>query len=184
MARQVLASDPSRNGVASRLIPWIDDDVVMQQTRFRFLLAAVGAEQIVEVALLGRGVTCPTAWACIAGEEVNPDLEVTPVDMTATFEHPANDWRPPIKLTWYQGAHGNEAKKMDPYGNGHGAPRADGDAYIDAHRHPGANRQPYAGTAHRYSQRQRFLQVGAGQPPGGPKTRADQWHQPRGSWRR
>ncbi|HUT12536.1 MAG TPA: Gfo/Idh/MocA family oxidoreductase, partial [Thermoguttaceae bacterium] len=53
------------------------------------------------------------------GEEFNPD--VTPVDMTATFEHPANDWRPPIKLTWYQGAHGGARRKMDPYGNGHGA---------------------------------------------------------------
>lgn len=37
------------------------------------------------------------------GEAYNPD--VTPVDLTATFEHPANDWRPAIKVTWYQGAH-------------------------------------------------------------------------------
>jgi len=53
------------------------------------------------------------------GEEFNPD--VTPVDLTLTCEHPANDWRPAIKVTWYQGAHGVERKKMDPHGNGHGA---------------------------------------------------------------
>jgi predicted dehydrogenase len=41
------------------------------------------------------------------GEKFNPD--VTPVDLTATFEHPANNWRPAIKLTWYQGAHKPEA---------------------------------------------------------------------------
>ena len=35
------------------------------------------------------------------GEEYNP--EVTPVEFKATFEHPANDWRPAIKVTWYQG---------------------------------------------------------------------------------
>jgi predicted dehydrogenase len=37
------------------------------------------------------------------GEPFNP--AVTPVDLTATFEHPANAWRPAIRLTWYQGAH-------------------------------------------------------------------------------
>ena len=37
------------------------------------------------------------------GEPFNPD--VAPVDLTATFEHPANAWRPPIRLTWYEGAH-------------------------------------------------------------------------------
>jgi predicted dehydrogenase len=35
------------------------------------------------------------------GEEFNP--EVTPVELKATFEHPANDWRGPINVTWYQG---------------------------------------------------------------------------------
>jgi predicted dehydrogenase len=35
------------------------------------------------------------------GEVYNP--EVTPVEMKARFELPANDWRPPIKVTWYQG---------------------------------------------------------------------------------
>jgi predicted dehydrogenase len=44
----------------------------------------------------------PTS-AVAHGEPFNPD--VAPVDLTATFEHPANDWRPAIKLTWYQGAH-------------------------------------------------------------------------------
>jgi predicted dehydrogenase len=35
------------------------------------------------------------------GEEFNP--EVTPVELKATFEHPANSWRPAIKVFWYQG---------------------------------------------------------------------------------
>ena len=35
------------------------------------------------------------------GEPFN--AEVTPVEMEATFEHPANDWRPAIKVSWYQG---------------------------------------------------------------------------------
>ncbi len=62
--------------------------------------------------------TLPTT-AVAFGSDFNPD--VTPVDMTATFDHPANDWRPPIKLTWYQGAHGKAMKEKDPYKNGHGA---------------------------------------------------------------
>ncbi len=44
----------------------------------------------------------PTS-AVAHGEKFNP--EVTPVDLTSTFELPANDWRAPIGLTWYQGAH-------------------------------------------------------------------------------
>jgi len=36
------------------------------------------------------------------GDPVNSD--VAPSALTATFEHPANDWRPAIKVTWYQGA--------------------------------------------------------------------------------
>lgn len=43
----------------------------------------------------------PTS-AIAHGEAFNPD--VTPVDLTSTFEVPANDWRPPITVTWYQGA--------------------------------------------------------------------------------
>jgi len=35
------------------------------------------------------------------GDKYNPD--VTPVELKATFEHPANDWRGPIKVIWYQG---------------------------------------------------------------------------------
>ncbi len=35
------------------------------------------------------------------GDEYNP--EVTPVKMEAHFEHPANDWRGPIVVSWYQG---------------------------------------------------------------------------------
>lgn len=71
-----------------------------------------------DLAWYGIDAELPTTAEAF-GEDFNPDI--TPVDMTATFDHPANDWRPAIKLTWYQGAHGNEAKKMDPHGNGHGA---------------------------------------------------------------
>jgi predicted dehydrogenase len=35
------------------------------------------------------------------GEKYNP--EVTPVELQAHFEHPANDWRPAIRVSWYQG---------------------------------------------------------------------------------
>ncbi len=35
------------------------------------------------------------------GEPFNP--EVTPVEFQEHFEHPANDWRPAIRLSWYQG---------------------------------------------------------------------------------
>lgn len=34
-------------------------------------------------------------------QTLNP--EVTPVEFKATFEHPANKWRPPIRVVWYQG---------------------------------------------------------------------------------
>ncbi len=36
-----------------------------------------------------------------AGEKFNPD--VTPVELTMKFEHPANDWRKAITVSWYQG---------------------------------------------------------------------------------
>jgi predicted dehydrogenase len=42
----------------------------------------------------------PTS-AVAEGEKYNP--EVTPVELKMTFEHPANNWRPPIKVSWYQG---------------------------------------------------------------------------------
>ncbi|MFC1498184.1 Gfo/Idh/MocA family protein [Verrucomicrobiota bacterium] len=35
------------------------------------------------------------------GEPVNP--EVSPVELEMHFEHPANDWRDPITVSWYQG---------------------------------------------------------------------------------
>ena len=35
------------------------------------------------------------------GDPYNP--EVTPVKLEMHFEHPANDWRPAIKVSWYQG---------------------------------------------------------------------------------
>ena len=35
------------------------------------------------------------------GEPFNP--EVTPVELKAGFDHPANEWRGPIRVTWYQG---------------------------------------------------------------------------------
>jgi predicted dehydrogenase len=35
------------------------------------------------------------------GDPFNPD--VTPVKMEAHFEHPANDWRPAITVSWFQG---------------------------------------------------------------------------------
>jgi predicted dehydrogenase len=37
------------------------------------------------------------------GEAYNP--EVTPVELTAHFHHPANAWRPAINVSWYQGGH-------------------------------------------------------------------------------
>jgi len=54
------------------------------------------------------------------GEEFNPD--VTPVDLTSTFEHPANDWRPAIRVTWYQGANkpSRLAEDVDVQRVGHG----------------------------------------------------------------
>jgi predicted dehydrogenase len=35
------------------------------------------------------------------GEKFNPD--VTPVECESHFEHPANQWRGPIRVSWYQG---------------------------------------------------------------------------------
>jgi predicted dehydrogenase len=46
------------------------------------------------------GAGLPTS-AEAKGEAFNPD--VTPVELEAHFEHPANDWRPPIRVSWYQG---------------------------------------------------------------------------------
>ena len=35
------------------------------------------------------------------GEAFNPD--VTPVECESHFDHPANDWRGPVRVSWYQG---------------------------------------------------------------------------------
>jgi predicted dehydrogenase len=55
------------------------------------------------------------------GEAYNP--EVTPVELTATFEHPANDWRPAITVAWYQGGAMPESPRsyVDLKKIGHGA---------------------------------------------------------------
>ncbi len=71
-----------------------------------------------DLAWYGIDATLPTT-AVAFGEKFNPD--VTPVDMTSTFEHPANAWRPPIKVSWHQGAHGVKKQAADPNRNSHGA---------------------------------------------------------------
>lgn len=64
--------------------------------------------------------TLPTTVSA-TGEAFNP--EVTPVKMSATFEHPANDWRGPISVSWYQGGAmpGSPRKYVDLTKIGHGA---------------------------------------------------------------
>jgi predicted dehydrogenase len=55
------------------------------------------------------------------GEAFNP--EVTPVECESHFDHPANDWRGPIRVSWYQG--GMMPRSPKPYIDlntiGHGA---------------------------------------------------------------
>jgi hypothetical protein len=46
-----------------------------------------------------------------AGDPFNP--EVCPVELKATFEHPANQWRPAIRVVWYQG--GLKPEPPKPY---------------------------------------------------------------------
>jgi hypothetical protein len=62
----------------------------------------------------------PTSAEAV-GDPFNP--EVTPVKLAATFEHPANDWRPPIKVTWHQGGAMPDSPKeyVDLNKIGHGA---------------------------------------------------------------
>ncbi len=62
----------------------------------------------------------PTA-AEAEGEKYNP--EVSPVKLRMTFHHPANDWRGPIRVSWYQGgAMPNTPRKyVDINKIGHGA---------------------------------------------------------------
>jgi hypothetical protein len=43
---------------------------------------------------------CPTSIKA-GGDPFNPD--VTPVLLESHFEHPANDWRGPIRVSWHQG---------------------------------------------------------------------------------
>jgi predicted dehydrogenase len=43
------------------------------------------------------------------GEKFNPD--VTPVECTSHFEHPANHWRGPLQVSWYQGGAMPESPK-------------------------------------------------------------------------
>lgn len=58
--------------------PAIDDPAVREAIDY-----AIDKEQLVEVALLGQGVTCPTNWGCGPNfeGEMNPDLVVTPFDL-------------------------------------------------------------------------------------------------------
>jgi len=82
------------------------------------------------------------------GDPVNPD--VAPSTLTMTFEHPANDWRPAIKVTWYQGAHKPNELSGVPTRPGHGA-LFEGDKaclVTDFGRHEFFPRDKAAGMAH------------------------------------
>ena len=59
--------------------------------------------------------------AVAEGDEFNPD--VTPVRLHSTFDNPANDWRGPIKVHWYQGGAMPRSPKsyIDLNKIGHGA---------------------------------------------------------------
>ncbi|MBI5385773.1 MAG: Gfo/Idh/MocA family oxidoreductase [Verrucomicrobia bacterium] len=64
--------------------------------------------------------TLPTS-AEAKGDPVHP--EVTPVKLQMHFEHPANDWRPAIRVSWYQGKvfPENPVSYVDLTKVGHGA---------------------------------------------------------------
>ena len=64
--------------------------------------------------------TLPTSVEA-TGDAFNPD--VTPVKMESHFDMPANDWRPAIKLSWYQGGAMPRSPKpfVDLNKIGHGA---------------------------------------------------------------
>ncbi|MEI8037228.1 MAG: Gfo/Idh/MocA family oxidoreductase [Verrucomicrobiota bacterium] len=55
------------------------------------------------------------------GDAFNPD--VTPVECQSHFEHPANDWRGPVRVSWYQGGVMPRSPKssIDLKAIGHGA---------------------------------------------------------------
>jgi peptide/nickel transport system substrate-binding protein len=58
--------------------PAVDDPQVREAIDY-----AIDKEQLVEIALLGHGITCPTNWGCGPNyaAELDPDLEVTPFDL-------------------------------------------------------------------------------------------------------
>lgn len=58
--------------------PAIADEAVREAIDY-----AIDKQQIVDVALLGHGITCPTNWACgpMFEGEVNPELEIVPYDL-------------------------------------------------------------------------------------------------------
>jgi predicted dehydrogenase len=74
----------------------------------------------------------PTSAAGV-GEPYNP--EVTPVRMTSTFEHPANEWRPAITVQWYQGGDMPKAplEYIDFSKIGHGAMFRGTSGYLVSH---------------------------------------------------
>ena len=82
------------------------------------------------------------------GDPVNSD--VAPSALTMTFEHPANKWRPPIKVTWYQGAHKPNTLDGVPTKPGHGALFQGDKACLvsDFGRHEFFPRDKLAGMAH------------------------------------
>jgi hypothetical protein len=67
-----------------------------------------------------------------------------------TFEHPANEWRPPISVTWYQGEHKPEKLDGVPTEPGHGALfRGDkADLVSSFNKHQVFPKDPQAGIAH------------------------------------
>ena len=83
------------------------------------------------------------------GDPVNSD--VAPSALTMTFDHPANDWRPAIKVTWYQGSHKPSVLADGvPTKPGHGA-LFEGDKaclVTEFHRHEFFPRDKNAGMAH------------------------------------
>jgi hypothetical protein len=67
---------------------------------------------MIDMAYWGLDLKLPTT--CQAeGTEINPDT--CPQWLTAEWDHPANDWRPAIKLYWYDGGKkpGMPAKAFD-----------------------------------------------------------------------
>jgi predicted dehydrogenase len=55
---------------------------------------------LMDLAYSATDATLPTRIRA-SGEKYNP--EVTPVDLECHFDHPANDWRGPIRISWQQG---------------------------------------------------------------------------------